>query len=108
MRKAGPSVIGLGRQRGADSLVQPPELREAAETGLVSRLAGRTPEADLVELDAFVDRMEPPTALGNPRRGQVRRLDASGGAIREHFGNIPARLPTTAPQSPHTRHNERV
>ncbi|MEU6536597.1 FadR/GntR family transcriptional regulator [Streptomyces sp. NPDC047000] len=53
-----------GHHRGEDSLLQLLELREALETGLVSRLAGRLPEADLAELDALVDRMEKETARG--------------------------------------------
>jgi DNA-binding GntR family transcriptional regulator len=40
----------------------------------------------------------------------VRSGDAirAEGAIREHFGNIRARLSTTSPQGPHRGHNERV
>lgn len=38
-----------GHRRGEDSLLQLLELREAVETGPVSRLAGRIPEADLVD-----------------------------------------------------------
>jgi DNA-binding GntR family transcriptional regulator len=135
------------------------------ETGLVSRLAGRIPPGDLVELDALVDRMDEQAAHGaglaetdrafhatlyrgldnvllsevleafwdafhrvrtdlggEPQDAKVtcrqhrEILDAvrSGDAmraeeaIREHFGNIRARLSTTAPQGPHTHHNERV
>ncbi|NGO47807.1 FadR/GntR family transcriptional regulator [Streptomyces ureilyticus] len=65
-----PMIEGLafrtvaGHYRGEDSLVQLLELREAVETGLISRLAGRIPEADLVELDALVDRMESQAAEG--------------------------------------------
>ncbi|MFE0104179.1 FadR/GntR family transcriptional regulator [Streptomyces sp. NPDC059009] len=59
-----PMIEGLtfrtvaGHYRGEDSLLQLLELREAVETGLVARLAGRVPEADLAELDALVDRMD--------------------------------------------------
>jgi DNA-binding FadR family transcriptional regulator len=53
-----------GHHRGEDSLLQLLELREAVESGLVSRLAGRLPERDLVELDALVDRMERQAAEG--------------------------------------------
>lgn len=65
-----PMIEGLafrtvaGHYRGEDSLLQLLELREAVETGLVSRLAGRLPAADLVELDALVDRMEREAAEG--------------------------------------------
>jgi DNA-binding GntR family transcriptional regulator len=155
-----------GHYRGEDSLLQLLELREAVETGLVSRLAGRIPESDLVELDALVNRMEQQAAQGgagladtdrafhatlyrgldNVLLGEVLEafwdafhrvqtdlggvpqdpritcrqhrdiLDAvrsddvlrAEEAIREHFGNIRARLSTTHPQDPHMRHNERV
>ncbi|MET8677713.1 FadR/GntR family transcriptional regulator [Streptomyces sp. NPDC004647] len=59
-----PMIEGLtfrtvaGHYRGEDSLLQLLELREAIETGLIARLAGRVPAADLVELDALVSRME--------------------------------------------------
>ncbi|MFF1404593.1 FadR/GntR family transcriptional regulator [Streptomyces sp. NPDC058294] len=65
-----PMIEGLafrtvaGHRRGEDSLLQLLELREAVETGLVSRLAGRLPEADLTALDALVDRMEREAAEG--------------------------------------------
>ncbi|MEU1703909.1 FadR/GntR family transcriptional regulator [Streptomyces sp. NPDC005706] len=65
-----PMIEGLafrtvaGHYRGEDSLLQLLELREAVETGLVSRLAGRLPESDLVELDALVTRMEQEAAEG--------------------------------------------
>ncbi|MGW7378516.1 FadR/GntR family transcriptional regulator [Streptomyces sp. NPDC054794] len=169
-----PMVEGLafrtvaGHYRGEDSLLQLLELREAVESGLVSRLAGRLPAADLIELEALVVRMEQEAARGaglaetdrafhatlyrgldnvllsevleafwdafhrvqrdlvdvpqDPRvtcRQHREILDAvrSGDsiraeeAIRDHFGNIRARLSTTDtadPQDPHTRHNERV
>ncbi|MFF4258468.1 FadR/GntR family transcriptional regulator [Streptomyces sp. NPDC001663] len=167
-----PMIEGLafrtvaGHYRGEDSLLQLLELREAVETGLVSRLAGRIPERDLVELDGLVGRMEQQAAQGGAGLAETDRafhatlyrgldnvllgevleafwdafhrvqtdlggapqdpkvtcsqhrdiLDAvrSGDsvraeeAIREHFGNIRARLSTTGPQDPHRRHNERV
>ncbi|MFC7305339.1 FadR/GntR family transcriptional regulator [Streptomyces monticola] len=59
-----PMIEGLtfrtvaGHYRGEDSLLQLLELREAVETGLIGRLAGRVPATDLAELDALVDRME--------------------------------------------------
>ncbi|NEB74502.1 FadR family transcriptional regulator [Streptomyces sp. SID14478] len=59
-----PMIEGLafrtvaGHYRGEDSLLQLLELREAVETGLVARRAGRVPEADLAELDALVSQME--------------------------------------------------
>jgi DNA-binding FadR family transcriptional regulator len=65
-----PMIEGLafrtvaGHYRGEDSLLQLLQLREAVETGLVSRLAGRIPPADLIELDALVDRMEREAAAG--------------------------------------------
>ncbi|BAC72932.1 putative GntR-family transcriptional regulator [Streptomyces avermitilis MA-4680 = NBRC 14893] len=65
-----PMIEGLafrtvaGHRRGEDSLLQLLELREAMETGLVSRLAGRVAPRDLVELDGLVDRMEREAAEG--------------------------------------------
>lgn len=65
-----PMIEGLafrtvaGHYRGEDSLLQLLELREAVEAGLVSRLAGRLPEGDLVELDGLVSRMEQQAAQG--------------------------------------------
>ncbi|MEV0179542.1 FadR/GntR family transcriptional regulator [Streptomyces sp. NPDC050625] len=169
-----PMIEGLafrtvaGHYRGEDSLLQLLELREAVESGLVARLAGRLPETDLIELEGLVVRMEQEAAQGaglaetdrafhatlyrgldnvllsevleafwdafhrvqrdlldvpqDPRvtcRQHREILDAvrSGDsiraeeAIRDHFGNIRARLSTTDttdPQDPHTRHNERV
>jgi DNA-binding FadR family transcriptional regulator len=167
-----PMIEGLafrtvaGHHRGEDTLLQLLELREAVETGLVSRLAGRLPEVDLVELDGLVGRMEQQAAHGGAGLADTDRafhatlyrgldnvllsevleafwdafhrvrtdlggvpqdpritcsqhreiLDAvrSGDAIRaeeairEHFGNIRARLSTTSPQGPHRGHNERV
>ncbi|MGQ4437440.1 MULTISPECIES: FadR/GntR family transcriptional regulator [unclassified Streptomyces] len=65
-----PMVEGLafrtvvGHNRGEDSLLQLLELREAVESGLVARLAGRLPERDLAELDALVRQMEREAAEG--------------------------------------------
>ncbi|MET7854204.1 FadR/GntR family transcriptional regulator [Streptomyces avermitilis] len=65
-----PMIEGLafrtvaGHYRGDDSLLQLLELREAVETGLISRLAGRVAPHDLVELDGLVDRMEREAAEG--------------------------------------------
>jgi DNA-binding FadR family transcriptional regulator len=59
-----PMIEGLafrtvaGHYRGEDSLLQLLELREAVETGLVARLAGRVPDADLAELATLVGQME--------------------------------------------------
>lgn len=167
-----PMIEGLtfrtvaGHYRGEDTLLQLVQLREAVETGLVSRLAGRVPEGDLVELDALVDRMEEQAARGgdgiadtdrafhatlyrgldNALLGEVMEAfwdafhrvhtDLGGApqdplvtcrqhreivdavrsgdairaeeAIREHFGNIRARVSTTGTQHPHRCHNERV
>ncbi|UNO41859.1 FadR/GntR family transcriptional regulator [Streptomyces sp. MST-110588] len=46
-----------GHLRGEDSLRQLLELREAVETGLIARLAGQVPAADLAELETIVARM---------------------------------------------------
>ncbi|GAB2742466.1 hypothetical protein GCM10027072_42830 [Streptomyces bullii] len=43
--------------------------------------------------------------LDEVRSGDAMRAKE---AIREHFGNMRARLSTPAPQGPHRRHNERV
>jgi DNA-binding FadR family transcriptional regulator len=65
-----PMIEGLifrtvaGHYRGEDSLLQLLELREAVETGLITRLAGRIPEDDLAELDALVGQMERESAEG--------------------------------------------
>ncbi|MEV6751905.1 FadR/GntR family transcriptional regulator [Streptomyces sp. NPDC051214] len=71
-----PMIEGLtfrtvaGHYRGEDSLLQLLELREAVETGLIARLAGRIPAADLAELDALVDRMDTEAAENDGRSGQ--------------------------------------
>ncbi|MCX4908429.1 FadR/GntR family transcriptional regulator [Streptomyces sp. NBC_00878] len=65
-----PMIEGLafrtvaGHYRGEDSLLQLLQLREAVETGLIVRLAGRVPPDDLVELTTLVDRMEAEAAEG--------------------------------------------
>ncbi|MEV5608456.1 FadR/GntR family transcriptional regulator [Streptomyces sp. NPDC052225] len=67
-----PMVEGLafrtvaGHYRGEDSLLQLLELREAVETGLVARLAGRVPDGDLAELGSLVGRMEKEAEAGGP------------------------------------------
>lgn len=71
-----PMIEGLtfrtvaGHYRGEDSLRQLLELREAVETGLIARLAGRIPDADLAELDSIVDRMDTEAATYDGRNGQ--------------------------------------
>ncbi|MFG2647193.1 FadR/GntR family transcriptional regulator [Streptomyces sp. NPDC048436] len=66
-----PMIEGLtfrtvaGHYRGEDSLLQLLELREAVETGLIARLAGRIPAADLAELDALVDQMDTEAAAAD-------------------------------------------
>ncbi|MFF1696599.1 FadR/GntR family transcriptional regulator [Streptomyces sp. NPDC058257] len=71
-----PMIEGLtfrtvaGHYRGEDSLLQLLELREAVETGLIARLAGRIPDADLAELDALVDRMDTEVAADDGRIGE--------------------------------------
>ncbi|ATL28005.1 FadR/GntR family transcriptional regulator [Streptomyces formicae] len=167
-----PMIEGLafrtvaGHYRGEDSLLQLLELREAVETGLIARLAGRIPDADLAELDALVDRMDAEAAsprgavgaetdrafhatlyrgLGNVLLGEVleafwdafhkvrtdlvdvpqdpkvtcrqhreileavRSGDAlrAEQAIREHFGNIRARLSSPAPTDAPNRSYDR-
>ncbi|WP_409057873.1 FadR/GntR family transcriptional regulator [Streptomyces sp. SYP-A7185] len=68
-----PMIEGLafrtvaGHYRGEDSLLQLLELREAVETGLIARLAGRIPAVDLAELDALVDRMDSEAAESDGR-----------------------------------------
>ena len=65
-----PMIEGLifrtvaGHYRGEDNLLQLLELREAVETGLIARLAGRIPANDLETLDAIVRRMEAEAAEG--------------------------------------------
>jgi DNA-binding FadR family transcriptional regulator len=74
-----PMIEGLafrtvaGHYRGEDSLLQLLELREAVETGLVSRLAGRVPDADLGELEALVVRMEQQAAQGGAGLAETDR-----------------------------------
>ncbi|WP_447037655.1 FadR/GntR family transcriptional regulator [Streptomyces sp. DSM 118878] len=167
-----PMIEGLafrtvaGHYRGEDSLLQLLELREAVETGLIARLAGRVPDADLAELDSLVERMEAEAdaaeggvraetdrafhatlyrGLGNLLLGEVleafwdafhkvrtdlvdvpldprvtcrqhreileavRSGDAQRAeqAIREHFGNIRARLGTPVPREHSNRSYDR-
>ncbi|MEV0277248.1 FadR/GntR family transcriptional regulator [Streptomyces sp. NPDC050610] len=78
-----PMVEGLifrtvaGHYRGEDDLLQLLELREAVETGLIARLAGRVPAADLAELDALVARMEEEAAAGTVRAETDRAFHAT-------------------------------
>ncbi|MEU8567951.1 FadR/GntR family transcriptional regulator [Streptomyces pathocidini] len=78
-----PMIEGLtfrtvaGHYRGEDSLLQLLELREAVETGLIARLAGRVPAADLAELDALVSRMEEEAAGGAVRADTDRAFHAA-------------------------------
>ncbi|KOG74179.1 FadR/GntR family transcriptional regulator [Streptomyces varsoviensis] len=78
-----PMIEGLvfrtvaGHYRGEDDLLQLLELREAVETGLIARLAGRVPAADLAELDALVDRMEEEAAAGAVRAETDRAFHAT-------------------------------
>ncbi|MGI5468921.1 FadR/GntR family transcriptional regulator [Streptomyces sp. CA-132043] len=78
-----PMIEGLtfrtvaGHYRGEDSLLQLLELREAVETGLIARLAGRVPAADLAELDAIVARMRTEAAAGGVRAGTDRAFHAT-------------------------------
>lgn len=78
-----PMIEGLifrtvaGHYRGEDSLLELLELREAVETGLIARLAGRIPEADLAELDAIVRRMEAEAAEGSVRAETDRAFHAA-------------------------------
>ncbi|MHC3470470.1 FadR/GntR family transcriptional regulator [Streptomyces sp. 7R007] len=74
-----PMIEGLafrtvaGHYRGEDSLLQLLELREAVETGLISRLAGHIPESDLAALDALVDRMDEQAAQGGAGLAETDR-----------------------------------
>ncbi|MEV6810303.1 FadR/GntR family transcriptional regulator [Streptomyces sp. NPDC051132] len=78
-----PMIEGLafrtvaGHYRGEDSLLQLLELREAVETGLVSRLAGRLPQTDLVALEALVERMEREAAEGTGLAATDRAFHAT-------------------------------
>ncbi|MBH5335091.1 FadR family transcriptional regulator [Streptomyces pactum] len=86
-----PMIEGLifrtvaGHYRGEDSLLQLLELREAVETGLVGRLAGRIPEADLLELEAIVARMEDEAAAGAIGADTDRAFHA---ALHRHLDNL--------------------
>ncbi|MEV6317979.1 FadR/GntR family transcriptional regulator [Streptomyces sp. NPDC051776] len=78
-----PMIEGLtfrtvaGHYRGEDSLLQLLELREAIETGLIARLAGRLPDADLAQLDVLVARMEEEAAGGAVRADTDRVFHAT-------------------------------
>ncbi|KNB49402.1 FadR/GntR family transcriptional regulator [Streptomyces caatingaensis] len=113
-----------GHRRGEDSLLQLLELREAVETGLAWRLAGRMPEPDLAELDAIVARMED-EALTGPVRAETDRafhavfcrgldnplIDAVPEAFWSAFHRLRDGVRTTAPPDPRTvsaRHREIV
>ncbi|MGP4004832.1 FadR/GntR family transcriptional regulator [Streptomyces sp. 8N706] len=78
-----PMIEGLtfrtvaGHYRGEDSLLQLLELREAVETGLIARLAGRVPATDLAELDALVARMEEEATGGDVRADTDRAFHAT-------------------------------
>lgn len=77
-----PMIEGLtfrtvaGHYRGEDSLLQLLELREAVETGLIARLAGRIPAADLAELDALVDQMDTEAAAADGRIGRPGAVES--------------------------------
>lgn len=47
----------VGHYQGEDSLLELLELREALETGLISRIVGNVPDKQLAELTEIVDRM---------------------------------------------------
>ncbi|MBH1932888.1 FadR family transcriptional regulator [Streptomyces sp. AV19] len=66
-----------GHRRGEDSLLQLLELREAVETGLAGRLAGRLAEPELAELDAIVTRMEDESLTGPVRTETDRAFHAA-------------------------------
>jgi DNA-binding FadR family transcriptional regulator len=78
-----PMIEGLifrtvaGHYRGEDSLLELLELREAVETRLIARLAGRIPKAGLDELDAIVQRMEAEAAEGSVRVETDRAFHAA-------------------------------
>lgn len=78
-----PMIEGLifrtvaGHYRGEDSLLQLLELREAVETGLIARLAGRIPATDLETLDAIVRRMAAEAAEGAVRADTDRAFHAA-------------------------------
>ncbi len=78
-----PMIEGLtfrtvaGHYRGEDSLLQLLELREALETGLLTRLVGRVSDADLATLDALVERMAAEAAHGPVRTETDRAFHAA-------------------------------
>ncbi|MFE7120029.1 FadR/GntR family transcriptional regulator [Streptomyces sp. NPDC057654] len=78
-----PMIEGLifrtvaGHYRGEDDLLRLLELREAVETGLIARLAGRVPAGELAELDLLVGRMEEEAAAGAVRAETDRAFHAT-------------------------------
>jgi len=78
-----PMIEGLtfrtvaGHYRGEDSLLELLELREAVETGLIGRLAGRVPAEDLSELESLVGRMEREAARGSVAADTDRAFHAA-------------------------------
>lgn len=78
-----PMIEGLvfrtvaGHYRGEESLLQLLELREAVETGLIARLAGRIPAKDLRTLDAITRQMEAEAAEGAVRAETDRAFHAA-------------------------------
>ncbi len=86
-----PMIEGLtfrtvaGHYRGEDSLLQLLELREAVETGLIARLAGRVPASDLAELDALIERMEREAAEGSVAAETDRAFHAT---LYRGLGNL--------------------
>ncbi|MFJ9410924.1 FadR/GntR family transcriptional regulator [Streptomyces sp. NPDC101393] len=66
-----------GHLRGEDSLRQLLELREAVETGLIARLAGRACDEDLAELDGLVAQMGREAADGAVAAGTDRAFHAA-------------------------------
>ncbi|MGW0734096.1 FadR/GntR family transcriptional regulator [Streptomyces sp. NPDC002851] len=73
-----------GHYRGEDSLRQLLELREAVETGLIARLAGRVPPADLAQLEALAEQMEREAAKGDVAAETDRAFHA---ALYRGLGN---------------------
>ncbi|MGP3923566.1 FadR/GntR family transcriptional regulator [Streptomyces sp. 8N616] len=86
-----PMIEGLtfrtvaGHYRGEDSLLQLLELREAIETGLIARLAGRVPAMDLAELDALMARMDEEATAGAVRADTDRAFHAT---LYRGLGNL--------------------
>ncbi|RII19689.1 HTH-type transcriptional regulator LutR [Streptomyces sp. YIM 130001] len=115
-----PMVEGLtfrtvaGHYRGEDSLLQLLELREAVETGLIARLAGKASAGDLELLDVLVARMESEAAAGGVAAETDRAFHATLyrgldnlllGEVLEAFWDAFHRVRTDlvdVPQDPHT------